>query len=224
MSSAIPHATLARAVVDAFGDTTHVVRAEPLHGDASSRRYVRLHLDTAPRTAVAMLLGEGRFAPGSDELGGAAASAELPYVNVGRWLAAHGFPVPSLYADRAREDGLLLLEDVGDVTLWAAVEAEPARTEPLFTAAVDLLARLQVAGAKSPDAGCVAFARRFDGALARAEIEHFVDHGIETRHATTLAASERADVLAGLASLEAPFVDGPFALSHRHLQAATLQL
>jgi N-acetylmuramate 1-kinase len=224
MSSAIPHAVLARAVVDVFGDATHVVRAEPLHGDASSRRYVRLHLDTAPRTAVAMLLGEGRFAPGSDELGGGAAGAELPFVNVGRWLAAHGFPVPSLYADRAREDGLLLLEDIGDVTLWAAVEAEPARTEPLFTAAVDLLARLQVAGARHPDAGCVAFARRFDGTLARAELEHFVEHGIETRHGTTLAATERADVLAGLASLEAPFVDGPFVLSHRDYMAWNLHV
>jgi aminoglycoside/choline kinase family phosphotransferase len=224
MSAAIPHAVLARAVVDAFGDATHVVRAEPLHGDASSRRYVRLHLDTAPRTAVAMLLGEGRFAPGSDELGGGAAGDELPFVNVGRWLAAHDFPVPSLYADRAREDGLLLLEDVGDVTLWAAVEAEAARTEPLFTTAVDLLARLQVAGAQHPDAGCVAFARRFDGTLARAELEHFVDHGIETRRGTTLAATERADVLAGLASLEAPFVDGPFALSHRDYMAWNLHV
>ena len=85
-----------------------------LHGDASTRRYVRLHLAGAPHaSAVAMVLGDGRFAPGSDELGGGTAPAELPFVNVGRWLAAHGFPVPALYADRAREDGLLLLEDIG---------------------------------------------------------------------------------------------------------------
>jgi aminoglycoside/choline kinase family phosphotransferase len=90
-----------------------IVRAT-LHGDASTRRYVRLHLAGAPHaSAVAMVLGDGRFAPGSDELGGGTAPAELPFVNVGRWLAAHGFPVPALYADRAREDGLLLLEDIG---------------------------------------------------------------------------------------------------------------
>lgn len=224
MSSATLHAALARAVADAFGGATHIVRADPLHGDASSRRYVRLHLDAAPSTAVAMLLGEGRFAPGSDELGGGGAGTELPFVNVGRWLAAHGFPVPAIYADRAREDGLLLLEDVGDVTLWAAVESEPGRTGPLFAAAVDLLARLQVAGARHADAGCLAFARRFDGALARAELEHFIDHGIETRHGTTLAAAERADVLAELASLETPFVAGPFVLSHRDYMAWNLHV
>lgn len=231
MSSAIPHAALARAVNTTFGAATRIVRADPLHGDASSRRYVRLHLDAAPPTVVAMLLGEGRFAPGSDELGGGAASAELPYVNVGRWLAAHDFPVPALYADRTHEDGLLLLEDVGDVTVWAAVDSDPTRTEPLFAAAVDLLARLQVAGARHADARCIAFTRRFDGALARAELEHFVDHGIETRHGTVLAAAERAEVMAELTPLERPFVEGPFVLSHRdymawnlHVQDAALRM
>jgi aminoglycoside/choline kinase family phosphotransferase len=70
----------------------------------------------------------------------------------------------------------------------------------------------------------VAFARRFDGALARAELEHFVDHGIETRHGTTLAARERVDLLAGLASLAVPFVDGPFVLSHRDYMAWNLHV
>src|SRR5262252_6702793 len=106
MSSPIPHAALARSVTIAFGDTARITSAEPLHGDASTRRYVRLRLAGAQRTtAVAMVLGEGRFAPGSDELGGGTASTELPFVNVGRWLAAHDFPVPALYADRSREDG-----------------------------------------------------------------------------------------------------------------------
>src|SRR4029453_3612470 len=181
MSSAIPHAALARAVNTTFGAATRIVRADPLHGDASSRRYLPLHLAAALPTVVAMRLGEGRCAPGSDELGGGAASTELPYVNVGRWLAAHDFPVPALYADRTREDGLLLLEDVGDVTVWAAVASDPTRTDPLFAAAVDLLARLQVAGARHADARCIAFTRRFDGALARAALGHLLHPGTETR-------------------------------------------
>ena len=44
MSSAIPHEALARAVTLAFGDAARITRTEPLHGDASSRRYVRLTL------------------------------------------------------------------------------------------------------------------------------------------------------------------------------------
>src|SRR5215475_3861055 len=111
MSSAIPHEPLARAVTLAFGDAARITRTEPLHGDASSRRYVRLTLAGARvPTTVAMLLGEGRFAPGSDELGAGALLTELPFVNIGRWLARHDFPIPAIVADRSQEDGFLLPE------------------------------------------------------------------------------------------------------------------
>jgi aminoglycoside/choline kinase family phosphotransferase len=165
-----------------------------------------------------MLLGEGAAVGASDELGGGAATTELPFVHVARWLAARGFRVPTVHLDRSAEDGLLLLEDVGDTTLWAAVAADPARTRALFTEAVDVLVRLQVAG-MPPDPGCIAFARRFDEPLARAELEHYVDHGIETRHGVTLPAAERAALLALLEPLVGPFRDGPFVLSHRDYMA-----
>jgi hypothetical protein len=212
-------ARLERAVRAAFGPGARVTTATPLHGDASSRRYVRLTLAAAPQASVvAMLLGEGRFTGGSDELGGGAPLAELPFLNVARWLDARGFRIPAIRLDRAREDGLLLLEDVGDTTLWAAVSAAPARTRELFGAAVDLLVRLQVAGATA-DPGCVAFGRRFDATLARAELAHYVDHGIETRHGVGLAADERTALLASLEPLVVPFRDGPFAFSHRDYMA-----
>ena len=225
MSSAIPHEALKRAATLALGDAARITGVDPLHGDASTRRYLRLRLDGARvPTVVAMLLGEGRFAPASDELGGGAAGSELPFLNVGRWLAAHGFPVPRVIADRSREEGFLLLEDIGDVTLWAAVEADAARARPLFAEAVDLLARLQIAGARHPDPTCLAFGRRFDGALARAELEHFVEHGIETRHGRALPDGERRALLDALAPCETPFVEGPFVLSHRDYMAWNLHV
>ena len=214
-----------RAVHDAFGPDARVLGTTPLHGDASSRRYVRVALaGRAPAHVVVMVLGEGRFLGGSDELGGGAPLTELPFVNVARWLVAHGFPTPAIHLDRAREDGLLLLEDVGDTTLWAAVAAAPARTEELFGRAVDLLVRLQVAGETATDPTCVAFGRRFDEALARAELAHYVDHGIETRHGVTLSPEERAQILASLEPLVAPFRDGPFTLSHRDYMAWNIHL
>jgi hypothetical protein len=97
----------------------------------------------------------------SDELGGAR-GGELSFLNVGRYFAAHDLPVPRVY-HAAPAELLLLLEDIGDTTLWKAVSAEPARTDALFTTAVDLLVRLQVAGIRHPDPGCVAFGLRFDG-------------------------------------------------------------
>ena len=226
MAVPIPHAALARAVALAFGAAARVAAAEPLHGDASTRRYLRLRLDGAPVAgAIAMLLGEGRFAPGSDELGGGLAVDELPYLNVGRWLDAHGFPVPAVYADRAAEDGLLLLEDCGDTSLWAAAAATPGEAPRLFGEAVDLLVGLQAAGDRHPDPACYAFRRRFDLRMARAELEHFVEHGIETRHGRRLPAGARAELLARLEPVAAPFADdAPAALAHRDFMAWNLQV
>src|SRR5437870_95568 len=214
MPDAIPHEALARAVRAAFGAGARIVAAERLFGDASSRRYVRLRLADggAPPTVVAMLLGADRFPLGSDELGERAASEELPFVSVARYLAARGFPVPIIHRDAAASDSLLLLEDVGDTTLWAAASARPADVRPLFAAAVDLLAAFQVAGARHPDPSCLAFRRRFDGRLARWELEHFIEHGIETRHGRGLAADQRAALLAPPAPLAPPRPQGDRAL------------
>ena len=226
MLEPLPHEALARAVRAAFGGDAAVLAADPLSGDASTRRYVRLRLagSRAPATAVAMVLGEGRFAPGSDEIGGGVVIDELPFVNVGRWFGAQGFAVPTVYHDAAQADGLLLLEDIGDTTLWAAASGNPAGAPPLFESAVDLLVDIQAAAAHSPDATCYAFRRRFDGVLARWELEHFVEHGIETRHGRSLPAGERATLLAALDPIAAPFDDVSPDLCHRDFMAWNLHV
>jgi aminoglycoside/choline kinase family phosphotransferase len=221
MPAAIPHESLARAVRTAFGASATVVAAEPLFGDASSRRYVRLRLaGPAPATVVAMLLGiEQRFGPGGDEFGTGARNDELPFVNVARWLSARGLAPPAIYHDAAATDALLLLEDLGDTTLWAAASARPAEAASLFGRAVELLAAFQVAGARAPDPACHAFGRRFDGPLARWELEHFVEHGIETRHGQRLPEPERRALLDELAPLATPFERADPVLVHRDFMA-----
>jgi hypothetical protein len=71
MPAPLPHDAFARAVRAAFGAAARVAGAEPLAGDASTRRYVRLRLadDGAPPTAVAMLLPPDAHV--SPEVGGA---------------------------------------------------------------------------------------------------------------------------------------------------------
>lgn len=215
-------AACARAIGAAFGDGVSITGTQRLCGDASNRTYVRLALGThVPATAVAMLLGEGRFV-GGDELGGGSSGDELPFVNVARYLARYELPVPQVYHDAARSDGLVLIEDIGDTNLWTV--AETGGAEGLFGRAVDLLVRFQITGERAPDAACCAFRRRFDGVLAHAELEHFVDHGIETRHGRPLAAADRAAILDALAPVEAAFLDVPPVLSHRDFMAWNLHV
>ena len=112
--------------------------------------------------------------------------------------------------------------DRTDELVLAAAAREPAEARRLFAEAVDVLAALQEAGARDPDPACPAFSRRFDAALAAAEIEHFVDHGIETRHGIRLPADVRAAILEAFAPCVAPFASGPTDLSHRDYMAWNL--
>src|SRR5262249_46999861 len=64
-----------------------------------------------------------------------------------------------------------------------------------------------------------AFRHRFDEAPARWELEHFVEHGIETRHGKRLADRERAALLDALAPLVTPFAAAEPVLVHRDFMA-----
>src|SRR2546426_614401 len=152
MSEPLPLEALAQAVRAAFGAGVRIVAAEPLAGDASTRRYVRLRLAgrAEPATTVAMLLGADRLPLGSEEIGGVVGGDELPFVNVGRYLESCGLPAPAVHH---RTDTFLLLEDVGDTTLWAAARADAARVPVLFGAAAGLLVAPPAAGAPRPPPG-----------------------------------------------------------------------
>lgn len=98
----------------------------PLAGDASFRRYERLTL--GPRRAVLM----DAPPPHNDT---------RPFAAIARWLRARGYSAPRICAGD-EESGLLLLEDLGDLTFSRALDggADPVR---LYGAAADLLADLR---------------------------------------------------------------------------------
>jgi aminoglycoside/choline kinase family phosphotransferase len=115
----------APAFLDAHG--WRGARIEPLAGDASFRRYFRVH--AGPRRAILM------DAPPPHE-------DPRPFLRVAGWLTERDFAAPTVHAiDLAR--GLVLLEDFGDVRLRETVDAEPGAAEALYGAAVDLLVRLR---------------------------------------------------------------------------------
>jgi aminoglycoside/choline kinase family phosphotransferase len=107
-------------------------RIEPLAGDASFRRYFRVH--AGARRAVLM------DAPPSHE-------DPRPFLSVARWLTAKGFAAPVVHA--VDEDaGLVLLEDFGDARMREAVDADAAAALPLYEAAVDVLVALRAHAAE----------------------------------------------------------------------------
>lgn len=128
----------------------------PLAGDASFRRYFRLH--RAGETAVLM------DAPPPQE-------DVRPFLLVGGLLRRMGFSAPRVLAEDATQ-GFLLLEDLGD-DLFTALARDPAVEAEIYGAAVDLLAALH---AHHP--ATMADLRRLppqDHALLEAGLDTFLD-------------------------------------------------
>ena len=99
-----------------------------LAGDASFRRYERLHMGDGSRA----VLMDAPPARGEDV---------RPFVSVAQYLAALGLSPPRILAADA-EHGFLLLEDLGD-DLFARVIPDRAHEGALYAHAVETLAAIQ---------------------------------------------------------------------------------
>ncbi|RMD84437.1 MAG: hypothetical protein D6815_04160 [Candidatus Dadabacteria bacterium] len=157
-----------------------IASVEAIAGDASSRRYVRCRLrgPSAPRAVVAMLMDSREVALSSEELGvfGESGPEEIPFVNVARYLSRFCRAIPEIY-DVAADGTCILLEDVGDVSLWAEAGRVPADAELWFERALDLLAEIQ-RRARDDGTGCYAFHQAFDRRLFAWELDHFLEYGV----------------------------------------------
>jgi aminoglycoside/choline kinase family phosphotransferase len=218
---------LADLVRAGFGTAAAIVRLEPLAGDASTRRYLRVRLrgPGAPATAVVMVLADRGVAMSSDELAVfAAVPTELPYVNVHHFLAGIGVAVPALYVEAA-ESGLLVLEDVGDLPLWDAVQGKSDdEVADLFGRAIEQLLLIQVVGTARRDPRCIAFQQVFDRRLFDWEFEHFIEHGLVNRLSHPIPSSELDELRAHFGRISA-FLDAqPRVLNHRDFHAWNLHV
>ncbi|MFM9851734.1 MAG: aminoglycoside phosphotransferase family protein [Sphingomonadaceae bacterium] len=101
-------------------------KISPLAGDASFRRYFRI-ID-GDRRAVLMDVPPPHEDP-------------RPFIAIAGYLTSHGFAAPRIHA-RDLEQGLVLIEDLGDERMRETVDASPAREVALYRDCVDLLTRL----------------------------------------------------------------------------------
>jgi len=204
---------VAEKIGDALGAKAALVSLTPLVGDASSRRYYRARIEsaTAPASLIVMQLAGSSLPLSSEELAiFREPPKELPFLNVHRFLTQINVRIPELYGAWA-DEGILLLEDLGDRSLWEVVQGLPA-AEILswYEKALDQLLLIQVAGTRQKKAAsCIAFQQRFDLPLYMWEFDHFIEYGLEKRPGGKIgdgdkrrlreSFEEMARVLAGLA-------------------------
>ena len=115
--------------IDAFLQGTQWADAnrEPLAGDASDRRYLRLRLGA--QDAVLM-----------DAKADAGAGLRS-FIDVDTWLLGLGLSAPQILLKDINQ-GLLLLEDLGDDLFARVVQNKPNLETPLYEAATDVLVAL----------------------------------------------------------------------------------
>ncbi|WP_260484427.1 aminoglycoside phosphotransferase family protein [Sphingomicrobium flavum] len=102
-------------------------RIDPLAGDASFRRYFRVHHDTL---GDAVLMD----APPAHE-------DVRPFIAIAEHLEAANFRAPRILA-RDLDEGLLLLEDFGDDRVGPVLARDAARERAIYERAVDILVDL----------------------------------------------------------------------------------
>src|SRR6202035_1940175 len=136
--------------------------------------------------------------------------AEPPFLNVQRFLKSIGAAVPEVYvADPARR--MLVVEDVGEASLFQAALDGIAKPASLYRSAVDELLLIHVEGTRRLDQGCIAASIAYDERLFRWEMEDFLATG-----SASVAASTDLDGLAPeLDDLAARLGRLPRVLSHR---------
>jgi len=220
------------AVARATGRDASGLPVRRLAGHASMRSYWRV--GAPPGSLVVMVMPAGA---GPEEITRGRPPPRDPFVDVQRWLAAAGVRVPEIVASEAGdpEGGLLVLEDLGDVTLEEAIrraqppparagQAPPSPIEAMYERAVDQLAGMRAAGELRPDPACIAFGRRFDADLYRWELDHFREWLLEAWKGVALSPAERALVDLEFDRIAGALASEPVGFTHRDYQSRNLMV
>ena len=116
---------------------------------------------------------------------------ELPFLNLQRFLREVGVRVPTVHGHWV-EEGLLLLEDLGDQCLWDKAEgASEAEVIRWYRKAIDGLLVLQIGGTRARNDQCMAFRQAFDRRLYLWEFAHFIEYGLAAGDQGSLPKTER---------------------------------
>lgn len=194
------------------------IALQRLHGDASNRIYYRA---TAGKTSyILMQRPQAALESPSEEITKGPKLAEYAFLNIQRYLEKNGIRVPKVVAVSQKQD-LLLLEDLGEVTVEKFLQTHPKEWRACYEKAVGALSRWQQL---KPTDDCIAWQRRFDGDLLDWEFEHFIEWGLERSLKIKLPEHELKQLRSVFRDMVAEIVELPTLLVHRDFQSRNLMV
>ena len=205
----------ARSRVEAYltrtGLAARDARVVPLTGDASDRKYYRLLVPDMPSRVLAVYAAPFDY-------------STLTFVNVGELLLRMPLPVPAILG---HEDdlGLLILEDLGDVTLQAHLGAAAlADHAALYRQAVNFIAVIQRRGQDLASPSYAPYKVAFDIEKLTWEMDFFLKHFLEAYRGAQISAPERTALRGELGALIEELAAEPRVLCHRDYHSRNLML
>ena len=186
------------------------VRLEPLEGDASTRKYYRIYLFGGPLSSV---IAQELSGPGPEN------PLDLPFLNIRAHLAGLGLGVPEYYA-YFPEKGWVVLEDLGDETLEAAIEdLRPGEREEKYRAAIDMLATMHYSRGN-----CFAFTYAFDERKFTEELKFFLKHAVEGLWGRRMPSRDRSLLIEEFGNLAKELASQPQVFTHRDYHSRNLMV
>jgi aminoglycoside/choline kinase family phosphotransferase len=153
----------AKTYVERVGLASTTTSIFELPGDASNRCYVRV--EASDGSSYILLLHQEPID-----------SATLPFLNVASLLTRMSIPTPTIQ-DTADDLGIVVLDDLGDITLHRFVgAATDDQRIAQYTEAVDLIVRMQRKGKEIASPDYLPFTLAFDEDKLMSELEFFVAH------------------------------------------------
>jgi aminoglycoside/choline kinase family phosphotransferase len=183
----------------------------PLTGDASDRRYFRVITEDGYSIVVALHAGPITF-------------ATLPFANVAELFLKIPLPAPVILG-HSDQDGLVALQDLGDVTLQAHLgAASQAEHAALYREAVALIELLQRRGAELAAPTYLPYQIAFDVEKLTWELNFFVRHFLEAYRGVSLGDADREALSREWAAIVEELAAEPRVLCHRDYHSRNLML
>ena len=187
------------------------MRVVPLTGDASTRQYFRALRPDNPSVVLAVYDEPFDF-------------DTLPFVNVCRLFGHIPLPVPAI-AGHAGDLGILMLEDLGDVTLQAHLGVtQPIEHDALYKQAVEFVFRMQRKGAELESDEFIPYRVAFDREKFTWEMNFFVKHFLEAYRGIPLTPAARVALGEEWGLIVGELADEPRVLCHRDYHSRNLML